>query len=203
MDSTHRNMIILQYSCSVQQQSCPKFHNYSKCTDTVVSNFYNCFKCRDNLCRPARMKYARTKINEGAQAWTWFRMLKCRKMNVTNFAMQPLIYLMAWTCPDWEFLFQTGIILFDPHTVLMVQDPWLSLYMLGCPSGYIDGLEGRKAVLSSVHALEGPKATIRTPMMSGRKICCLYDRITKLRTILAPKLSAGIANKFGSKKSIG
>ena len=66
-------MIILQYLCPVQQQSCAKFHNYNNPNvhrhyDIIVGNFYNCFKCRDSLCRPAKMKYARTKINEGAQA---------------------------------------------------------------------------------------------------------------------------------------
>ena len=39
-------------------------------TDIIVSNLYNCFKCRDSLCCPAKKKYVRTKINEGAQAWT-------------------------------------------------------------------------------------------------------------------------------------
>ena len=43
---------------------------------------------------------------------------ECQKLSVAyHYTKQPLNFLnvCAWY-PDWEFIFQTGIILFNPHT---------------------------------------------------------------------------------------
>jgi hypothetical protein len=62
----------------------------------------------------------------GEKQWFWtslnpelqIDMLECQKLSVTyHYTKQPyrFVKIYAWH-PNWESLFQTGIILFNPHT---------------------------------------------------------------------------------------